>query len=176
MMEPNINEKMRVYSALAEKTIASQKVRCIELQDEVELCRRLIQSLQSNLSEAQERIILQENVKRVSQFNLERLESGGIREVKLKEQAPKGLVCTVISECDGRGGCCQVLSGVDMNEIVRTKCHLERGENVLRHHTKGVETVYEVVLNNADPCPSPDFAQTAGNCKIEVDIAQTMYV
>ena len=70
-MEPNINEKMRVYSALAEKTIASQKVRCIELQDEVELCRGLIQSLQFNLSEAQERIIRQENVKRVSQFNLD---------------------------------------------------------------------------------------------------------
>ena len=67
-----------------------------------------------------------------------------------------------------------MLSGVDMNEIVRTKCHLERGENVFRHHTKGVETVYEVVLNNADPCPSPDFVQTAGKCTIEVDIAQTM--
>jgi hypothetical protein len=34
--------------------------------------------------------------------------------------------------------------------------------------------VYEVVLSKADPCPSPYFAQTAGNCKIEVDIAQTM--
>jgi hypothetical protein len=34
--------------------------------------------------------------------------------------------------------------------------------------------VYEVVLSKADPCPSPDFAQTAGKCKIEVDIAQTM--
>ena len=67
-----------------------------------------------------------------------------------------------------------MLSGVDMNEIVRTKCHLERGENVLRHHTKGVETVYEVVLSKADPCPSLDFAQTAGKYKIEVDIAQTM--
>ena len=50
MAEPNINEKMRQYSALAEKTIASQKVRCIELQDEVELCRSLIQSLQFNLN------------------------------------------------------------------------------------------------------------------------------
>ncbi len=79
----------------------------------------------------------------------------------------------MISECDGRGRCCQVLSGVDMNDIVRTKCDLEKGENVLKHHTKGVDTVYEVVLSNADPCPSPDFAQTAGNCKIEVDIAQT---
>jgi hypothetical protein len=98
---------------------------------------------------------------RVSQFNLERLESGGTREVKLKEQASKGLECTVISECDGRGGCCQVLSGVDMKEIVRTKCHLERRENVLKHHTKGVDIVY-------------DLAQTAGNCKTEVDIAQTM--
>ncbi len=67
MTEPNINEKMRLYSALAEKTIASQKVRCIELQDKVELCRILIQSLQFNLSEAQERIILQEraSIKRV---------------------------------------------------------------------------------------------------------------
>jgi hypothetical protein len=138
------------------------------------LCRGLIQSLQFNLSEAQERIILQDNLKRVSQFNLERLESGGTREVKLKEQASTGLECTVISECDGRGGCCQVLSGVDMNEIVRTKCHLERGQNVLKHYTKGVDTVYEVVLSKADPCPSPDVAQSAGNCKVEVDIAQTM--
>ena len=70
MTEANINEKMRIYSALAEKTIVSQKIKCRELQDEVELCRSLIQSLQFNLSEAQERINRQENVNRVSQFTV----------------------------------------------------------------------------------------------------------
>ena len=67
-----------------------------------------------------------------------------------------------------------MLCGVDMKEIVRTQCHLESGENVIKHHTKGVDTVYEVVLSKADPCPSPECAQTAGKCEIEVDIAQTM--
>jgi hypothetical protein len=75
-----------------------------------------------------------------------------------------------------REGCCQLLSGGDMNELVRTKCHMERALNVLKHHKKGVHTVYEVLLPKSDPCPSPEIASTStlGEAKVEVDIAQTM--
>ena len=132
MTEANINEKMRIYSALAEKTIVSQKIKCRELQDEVELCRSLIQSLQFNLSEAQERINRQENVNRVSQFHLEWLESGGTREVKLKEQASTGLECTVISECDGRVGCYQGYPGG------RRKCR----ELGIQYDTDGIQVCH----------------------------------
>jgi hypothetical protein len=69
MTDRHVIEKMKVYSALAEKTIALQKVKCQALQDEVEVCRGLIQSLQFNLSEAHAEIKLQDTVERVSQFS-----------------------------------------------------------------------------------------------------------
>ena len=53
---------MKGYSALAEKTIALQKVKCQAWQDEVEVCRGLIQSLQFNLSEAHAEIKLQNKI------------------------------------------------------------------------------------------------------------------
>jgi hypothetical protein len=176
MTDRHVIEKMKVYSALAEKTIALQKVKCQALQDEVEVCRGLIQSLRFNLSEAHAEIKLQDNVERISQFSLKRLESGGTREVRLQRNLNKEFECTTIKACDRSEACYQFLSDCDTNEIVITECHMERPLNVLQHHTKGVHNVYEVLLSKVDPCPSPERADTSTNGEppVEVDIAQTM--
>ena len=73
---------MRLYTTLAEKAIASQELKCLALQDELKLC-------QANLIKAQEKIIRQEKVKRVSQFGLERLQSGGTRKLSVAGKLAK---------------------------------------------------------------------------------------
>ena len=117
-----------------------------------------------------------DNVERISQFSLKRLESGGTREVRLQRNLNKEFECTTIKACDRSEACYQFLSDCDTNEIVRTECHMERLLNVLQHHTKGVHNVYEVLLSKVDPCPSPERADTSTNGEppVEVDIAQTM--
>ena len=135
MTDRHVIEKMKVYSALAEKTIALQKVKCQAWQDEVEVCRGLIQSLQFNLSEAHAEIKLQDNVERVLQFSFKRLESGGTREVRLQLNLNKELECTTIKACDRNEVCYQFLCDCDTNEIVRAECHMERPLTIERFTT-----------------------------------------
>ena len=97
---------MRLYTNLAEKAIASQELKCRALQAELELC-------QANLIEAQEKFIRQAKVKRVSQFELERLPSGGTRKISVAGKLSKCFECTTITACNSSQGCCQVLSGGD---------------------------------------------------------------
>ncbi len=157
---------MRLYTNLAEKSIASQELKCRALQAELELC-------QANLIEAQEKFIRQTKVKRVSQFELERLPSGGTRRISVAGKLAKCVECTAITACDSSQGCCQVLSGGDTNGIVKTKCHSEKEFRVFEHQTNDDETVFEVCLSKSSPCPSPEK-----NVNVEaecvVDIAETM--
>ncbi len=157
---------MRLYTNLAEKAIASQELKCQALQAELELC-------QANLIEAQEKFIRQTKVKRVSQFELERLPSGGTITISVAGKLAKCVECTAITACDSSQGCCQVLSCADTNGIVKTKCHSEKEFRVFEHQTNDDETVYEVCLSKSGPCPSPEK-----NVNVEaecvVDIAETM--
>ena len=129
MADPVLLEKICLYSHLAEKTIASQVVKCQALQAELDLCRRR----------------LNEKDERVSQFMLERLQSGGIMKLSFGPESAKGF-----------------------------KSHLERALNVLKLDTNGVETVYEVLLQTSDPCPSPEKLKKSWEAGAEVDLALTM--
>jgi hypothetical protein len=166
MPDLQIMDSMRLYTNLAEKVIASQELKCRALQAELELC-------QANLIEAQEKFIRQTKVKRVSQFELERLSSGGTRKISVAGKLAECVECTAITACDSSQGCCQVLSGGDTNGIVKTKCHSEKEFGVFEHQTNDDETVYEVCLSKSGPCPSPEK-----NVNVEaecvVDIAETM--
>jgi hypothetical protein len=74
MADPVLLEKICLYSHLAEKTIASQVVKCHALQAELDLCKGR----------------LNEKVERVSQFMLERLQSGGIMKLSFGPESAKG--------------------------------------------------------------------------------------
>ncbi len=70
--------KMRAYVALAEEEIAKRKMQCLMLQGELNLSRRLMDSLQRKLREAEATVNRrQQDVKRVSQFKMDKIESGG---------------------------------------------------------------------------------------------------
>ncbi len=90
---------MQEYAAIAGKPIASHEVKRQALQDEVVAGRRLIQSLELNLREAQERVIRQQAVKRVSQFILLQLESEGTFEVRIKTKSSMVVESPTILAC-----------------------------------------------------------------------------
>jgi hypothetical protein len=71
---------------MAEEDIATRKRQCQVLQEEVLASRKMIQSLKSNLLEAQ----AQANVQRVSQFQLEKLKLGGTMQVTIKNANVSG--------------------------------------------------------------------------------------
>ena len=158
---------MRLYTNLAEKAIASLEVKYRALQDELELC-------QANLIEAQEKLIRQEKVKRVSQFGLERLQSGGTRKVSVAGKIAKCFECSSITACDSTQGCCEVLSGGETDEVVKTKCHSERGFMVFDLQTNVDQTVFEVHLSTSGPCPSPEKIIKCVEAEAVVDTAETM--
>jgi predicted RNase H-like nuclease (RuvC/YqgF family) len=70
-------KNMRSYVALAEEEIAERKTQCQKLQDELDSSRRLMESLQQKLREAEAIVKRQQNEKRVSQFKMDKIESGG---------------------------------------------------------------------------------------------------
>jgi hypothetical protein len=84
MNPSDLLEGMHAYVAMAEEDIATRKRQYQVLQDEVLVSRKMIQSLKStsNLLEAQ----AQANVQRVSQFQLEKLKSGGTIQVTIKKE------------------------------------------------------------------------------------------
>ncbi len=143
------NGKHAVIYQSCRKAIASQELKYRALQDELELC-------QANLIEAQEKLIRQEKVKRVSQFGLKRLRSGGTRKVSVAGKIAKCFECSTLTACDSTQGCCQVLSGGEPDEVVKKKWHSEIGFMVFDLQTNGEQTVFEVHLSTSGPCPSPE--------------------
>ncbi len=69
--------RMRAYVALAEDEIAIRKAQCLKLQDELTSSGLLLESLQVKLLEAEATLKREQDVKRVSQFKIEKRESGG---------------------------------------------------------------------------------------------------
>jgi len=149
MPDLQIMESMRIYTNLAEKAIAAQELKCLALQAELHLC-------QANLIEAQERLIRQTKVKRVSQFELERLPSGGTRKIMVAGILAKCVECTAITGCDSSQGCCEVVSDGETNGFVLAKCDTDKEFRVFEHQTNDDEIVYEVRLSKTGPCPSPE--------------------
>ena len=67
---------MQNYVELSERDIATQKVHIEVLQAELARSRRLIESLQSKLEESEATLLNQQQMKRVSQFEMPHIESG----------------------------------------------------------------------------------------------------
>ena len=79
-MDPRVLEKMQRYVVFTDKTMAEQKGKCAALEDEVDACRILIESLQFTVREAHLNVQRQqEHIGGVSQpqFSLKQLQSGG---------------------------------------------------------------------------------------------------
>ena len=70
-------EKTQNYVELGERDIGTQKGRNEVLQEELARSRRLIESLQSKLEESEATVVRQQRMTRVSQFEMQNIESGG---------------------------------------------------------------------------------------------------
>ena len=119
-------EDMEAYVTLAERGIAARKLHCQALVEEVNTSRDLLQSLQCKLEEAKATVLRLQEVKRVSQFKLEKsIASGGTVPVIMKTEAValsaegKNITCE-------RHGCCTKAflydSDGDFDEA-QTECH-----------------------------------------------------
>ena len=169
-------DKMRAYVVLAEKEIEKRKIQCKLLEDELESSQRLMQSLQNKLREAEAAVIQQQKVKRVSQFKMQKIESGGRIQVPMATgQSPFGegmnrRPCQV-------EGCCRLerlyLPDGGYEEI-QTDCHsVGLPQNVFRQETTGTHGFYTVLLPTCEPCPSPIRSENNG-ADIVADTALTM--
>ena len=74
-------EKMRTYVALAEQEIAMRKKQFELMQDELSRARGEMRSLQDKLRYTEAIVVRQRELKRVSVFNMPKIESGGKMEV-----------------------------------------------------------------------------------------------
>lgn len=162
---------------LAERDIATRKLHCQALVEEVNTSRDLLQSLQCELEEAKATVLRQQEVKRVSQFKLEKsIASGGTVPVIMKTEAVALSVEEKNTTCE-RHGCCTNAFLYDSDggfEEVQTECLSVRYRpNVLlQKESKGL-SMYNVHLSQCEPCTSPQRSPIQG-CNIVVDPAQTM--
>ena len=169
-------DKMQAYVVLAEKEIAKRKMQCQLLEDELDTSRRLLQSVQNKLRDTEAKVIRQQAVKRVSQFKMQKIESGGRILLRLETDEAPFVEGTQRIACH-RKGCCR-FERLYLNdggyEEVQTECH-SAGlmKNVFLQETTGPYGLYSVVLSKCEPCPSPKYAETEV-AEIISDPAQTM--
>ncbi len=81
-------KKMQTYVALAEQEISARNEECQLLQDELAMSRRLRESLEEKLREIEETLCRQQSLRRVSQFMLKKIESGGTIQVWMTTEEP----------------------------------------------------------------------------------------
>ena len=153
--------KMRAYVALAEEEIAERKTQCQKLQDELDSSRRLMDSLQQKLQEAEATVNRQQYVERVSQFKMEKIESGGTIQLSMAiGNSSVGVGGGMDSQLCQRKGCCRLerLYLCDGGyEEVQTECYaLLLRPNVVMQKTSEAQGLYNVLLSNCGPCPSPE--------------------
>jgi hypothetical protein len=96
--------KMRAYVALAEEEIAIRKTQCVKLQDELESSGLLMKSLQQKLLETKAKLKREQDVKRVSQFKIEKREAGGTIQLSM------AIADSSVEAGEGcqRKGCCRL--------------------------------------------------------------------
>ena len=100
-------DKMQAYVVLAEKEIAKRKMQCQLLEDELDTSRRLLQSVQNKLRDTEAKVIRQQAVKRVSQFKMQKIESGGRILVRMATEEAPYVEGTQRISCH-RKGCCRL--------------------------------------------------------------------
>ena len=100
---------MRSYVALVEEEIAERKTQCQKLQDELDSSGRLMDSLQQKLRAAEAIVKRQQYEKRVSQFKMDKIESGGTIQLSMAIGDSSVVVggCMESQLCQ-RKGCCRL--------------------------------------------------------------------
>ena len=88
MKKKELHEKMQAYVALAEQEIATRKNESQALREELSRSRELSESLDVKLKQAEAMSARQQQVARVSQFKMQRIESGGRIEVCMAHVQP----------------------------------------------------------------------------------------
>ena len=81
MKKNELHETMQAYVALAEQEIATRKNESQALREELSRSRELSESLHVKLLQAEALLARQQQVARVSQFKMHRIESGGTIEL-----------------------------------------------------------------------------------------------
>ena len=159
-------EKMRTYVALAEQEIAKRKKQFELMQDELSRARGEMRSLQDKLRYTEAIVVRERELKRVSVFNMPKIESGGKMEV-----------CMVIGGDCHRGGCIEkerlYLANGDYEEVNREVHSLGLPGNVILEEATGTHGKYSVSLLKCEPCPSPNSAERVVP-EMSVSPAQTM--
>ena len=142
-------EKMQTYVALAEQEIAMRKKQFVLMQDELSRARLEMRSLQDKLRDTEAIVVRQRELKRVSVFQMPKIESGGKMEV-----------CMVIGGDCQRGGCCDkerlYLANGDYEEVNREVHSLALPANVFLQEASGTHGKYSVSLSKCEPWPSPN--------------------
>ena len=169
-------EKMQTYVALAEDEIANCKKQCELMHKDLLTSRRLMESLQQKLRETEAKLVLQKELKRVSQFKMPKIESGGILEVcMVRREAPEDESAN--STACHREGCCGMerlyLANGGYEEVHKQCNFLRLPANVFLQKAIGPCGNYCVSLSKCEPCPSPNSGETVGG-PLQVCPAQTM--
>ena len=123
--EAGLVDKMHAYVELAEKEIGKRKREYKLLEDELDTTRRLLESLRNKLEMSEATVKRQQQVQRVSQFKMQKQESGGRIQVR---------IATNTRPCQ-RKGCCGVerlyLRDGGYEEVIK-ECHsVSLPQNVL---------------------------------------------
>jgi len=168
--------KMQTYVSLAEREISARNVECQLLQDELSTSRWLRMELEEKLRETEEKLCRQQLLQRVSQFKLEKKESGGTIQVWMATEEPISPANTQAIACQGKG-CCRIerlyLEDGGYEEI-RTECKsVQMLPNVICLKTTGRHGMYSVTLPKCEPCPSPIRLERVRD-EVIVDPAQTV--
>ena len=156
---------------------ATEKGQNEALQDELVRARRLIKSHQSKLQESEATLVLLQQMKRVSEFEMEKLESGGTVRVIMQKEPSTVDEARTRTACQ-RLGCCHIELLYDScggYEEYQLECRFSVRylRNVVLEKTSRALSMYSVHLSKCDPCPSPLRSQNTG-LQLVSDPAQTM--
>jgi hypothetical protein len=100
-------KKMQTYVSLAEREISARNLECQLLQEELSTSRWLRMALEAKLRETEENLCRQQCLHRVSQFKLEKIESGGTIQVWMATEEAYSPENTQAIVCQGKG-CCRI--------------------------------------------------------------------
>ena len=151
-------DEMQDYVVMAERKIARQKAENEVLHDELASSESVIEGLQLKLQKSEATILRQQQMKRVSEFGMEKIESGGTVRVIMQKEPSSEDETSCRRACE-RGGCCKIELMYDSGggyEEYQTECRsVQHRPNVFLEKTSSALSLYSVHLSKCEPCPSP---------------------
>ena len=151
-------DEMQDYVVKAERKNARQKAENEVLHDELASSESVIEGLQLKLQKLEATILRQQQMKRVSEFAMEKIESGGTVRVIMQKEPSSEDETSCRRACE-RGGCCKIELMYDSGggyEEYQTECRsVQHRPNVFLEKTSSALSIYSVHLSKCEPCPSP---------------------